>query len=415
MKTFFLPARALHPPRLPRLLTIFLIALLALAGAASAQTYDTYSYWLMPQGLVAQTSNLLWNGTTVPGEHCFWRGSLWGRTVALQGDPSFTSYDLFVDGGSRLEYWATFRSNSYSAPVSHSFGAPFYWMNRFMAVGGVMENALPVKAFNSQLRRVDSSGTVTMRLEVNAHLASYTVPETGVTYPDVLQVTFWSDKNVPASKEIYYLANGKGTIRFESSNSGEPSGVRISWATAFVNKAVNNPALPWFDPFLNTAFVPNGFFQDLTAAVNGGLVSTSLRSWSGSSNDVVITTDGTDPGSGNWKIALRGWSGGGDTAADAAVTTAFIPVTPGRTYRLSGWLWRVSASDNVYLDFNDGLGQGANFTDGQALATATNTWEYRSVDVRVGAATTGIKVRCVRDGANTGNAYCDGLQIQRVD
>lgn len=398
-----------------RTLSAALVSFLLAAGAAGAQTYDMYNYWLMPQGLVEQNSNLLWNGTTVPGEHCFWRGTLWGRTVALQGDPSFTSYDLFVDGGSRLEYWATFRGNSYNAPVSHSFGSPFYWMNRFMSVGNAMENALPVKALDSQLRKVASSGTVTMRLEVNNHFNTWTLPETGVTYSDVLQVTFWSDKNVPSSKEVYYLANGKGTIRFESSNSGEPSGVRVSWATSFVNKAVNNPTLPWFDPFQNTNFVPNGFFQDITSAINGGLVSTYLRSWSGSSNDVVITTDGTDPGAGNWKIALRGWTGGGDSTADAAITSSFIPVTPGKTYRLSGWLWRVSASDNLYLDFNDGFGQGGNFTDGQALATATNTWEYRSVDVRVGPATTGIKVRCVRDGANSGNGYCDGLQIQRVD
>ncbi|HEV2852193.1 MAG TPA: hypothetical protein VHC97_05255 [Thermoanaerobaculia bacterium] len=398
-----------------RTLSTALLLFLLVAVAAGAQTYDTYNYWLMPQGLVAQTSNLLWNGTTVPGEHCFWRGSLWGRTVALQGDPSFTSYDLFVDGGSRLEYWATFRGNGYNAPVSHSFGSPFYWMNRFMAVGNAMENALPVKALDSQLRKVSSSGTVTMRLEVNAHYDTWTLPETGVTYSDVLQVTFWSDKNVPASREVYYLANGKGTIRFESSNNGEPSGVRVSWATSFVNKAVNAPSLPWFDPFQNTTFVPNGFFQDITSGVNGGLVSTYMRSWSGISNDVVITTDGTDPGAGNWKIALRGWTGGGDSAADAAITTAFIPVTPGKTYRLSGWLWRVSASDNLYLDFNDGLGQGGNFTDGQAVATATNTWEYRSVDVRVGPSTTGIKVRCVRDGANSGNGYCDGIQLQPVD
>lgn len=398
-----------------RTLSAALFSLLLAAGAAGAQTYDTYDYWLMPHGLVAQNSNLLWNGLTIPGEHCFWRGTLWGRTVALQGDPSFTSYDLFVDAGSRLEYWATFRSNRYNAPLSHSFGSPFYWMNRFMAVGNVMENALPVKALDSQLRKVVSSGTVTMRLEINAHYSTWTLPETGVTYSDVLKVTFWSDKNVAASREIYHLAKGKGTIRFESSNSGEPSGVRISWATSFVNKAVNSPTLPWFDPFQNTNFVPNGFFQDITSSVNGGPVSTSLRSWSGTSNDVVITTDGTDPGAGSWKIALRGWNGGGDSAADAAITTSFIPVTPGKTYRLSGWLWRVSASDNLYLDFNDGLGQGGNFTDGQALATATNTWEYRSVAVRVGPSTTGIKVRCVRDGANSGNGYCDGLQIQRVD
>jgi hypothetical protein len=44
-------------------------------------------------------------------------------------------------------------------------------------------------------------------------------------------------------------------------------------------------------------------------------------------------------------------------------------------YRLSGSLWRVSAADNVYLDFNDGVGQGGSFEDAQALATSTEVWE----------------------------------------
>jgi len=36
-------------------------------------------------------------------------------------------------------------------------------------------------------------------------------------------------------------------------------------------------------------------------------------------------------------------------------------------------------------------------------------------ETRVGPTTTAIKVRCVRNGASRGNAYCDGLTLQRVD
>jgi hypothetical protein len=42
-------------------------------------------------------------------------------------------------------------------------------------------------------------------------------------------------------------------------------------------------------------------------------------------------------------------------------------------------------------------------------------WERVSAETTVGPTTTGVKVRCVRDGANRGNAYCDGITLQRVD
>lgn len=161
--------------------------------------------------------------------------------------------------------------------------------------------------------------------------------------------------------------------------------------------------------------VPNGFFEDMKLPpVQGGLVSDYLRCWQGSSRDVVITTDhpfAGPPSLGNWKIAMRGSNQGADGLSDAAITTSWIPVTPGKRYRLSGWLLRANSADNVYLDFNDGKGQGGNFQDAQAMATSAGVWEYRSVDVQVGPSTTAVQVRCVRDGANRGNAYFDGVTI----
>ena len=138
-----------------------------------------------------------------------------------------------------------------------------------------------------------------------------------------------------------------------------------------------------------------------------------LRSWNGSPR-AVITTDGGDEGASPWKIALRG-STDGQPAADFVICSDWIPVTPGRRYRLSGLLWRVSAEDNVYLDFNDGAGQGGNFEDAQATSRHTEVWERVATEATVGPATTAIRIRCVRDGANRGNAYCDGITLQRVD
>ncbi len=116
---------------------------------AAAGPFDMYAYWLMPHGLRGLMTTIFWpaaRGTRsratrrarpgvnrrragrhspVPGpprpfailapgkmereigQHTFWRGSLWGRTVALQGDSSFTKYDLFEitrDGAALLGY-----------------------------------------------------------------------------------------------------------------------------------------------------------------------------------------------------------------------------------------------------------------------------------------------------------------------
>lgn len=168
-------------------------------------------------------------------------------------------------------------------------------------------------------------------------------------------------------------------------------------------------------------FVPNSYFEEFRLPpVGGGLVATYLHSWQCfASRDAVITTH--HPNSsytlGIWKIAMRGGTPGlgGDLNPDACITTSWIRVTPGKRYRLSGWLRRGNAADNVYLDFNDGIGQGGNFQDGQAMAQSVDVWEYRSVDVQVGPWTTEVQVRCVRDGANRGNAYFDGLMIQPLD
>ncbi len=396
-----------------------LIISVSIAAPAAGQLIDPTDYWLMPHGLVANFENELWSGQTVNGEHCFWRGTRWGRTVALQGAPSMTRYDIFVESGSKLDYWGTFRGTGISDPESHTFDSPFHWMNDLMFVGQIKANTFKVRALDSELRRELVNGTVTMRLEINQRFRMWTLPETGVAYFDVLKITFFSDASNPNSAEVYHLAKGLGTIRFESFNSGEPSGVRLAWATSFVNKTISNPTYPWFDPFYTSGgrktAVLNGFMEDLVSPVDGGSVTTYLKSWSGLSNDAVVTTDGTVPGnSGTWKIALKGSAGGGDGNADAA-SSDWIPVEGGGTYRLSGWIRRGSGSDNVYLDFNDGIAIGTNFNDVQAMSTGIHTWQLKTATVTVPSGTQEIKVRCVRDGSNQGNALFDGILLERID
>jgi hypothetical protein len=120
-------------------------------------------------------------------------------------------------------------------------------------------------------------------------------------------------------------------------------------------------------------------------------------------------------GCGPWKIALRAAAGEEERGADHAIVSDWIPVTPGGGFRLSGRVWRGEAADNVYLDFDDGRGQGGDFEDAQALAKGTGAWESVATVARVGPTTTGIRVRFVRDGSNRGDALCDALTLQRVD
>jgi hypothetical protein len=400
-----------------------------------------FAYWLMPHGLRGWLTTVFWSSAhrrslraradtpsifplLAPGkiarglgQHAFWRGSLWGRTVALQGDSTFTKFDLFEESGDTLLYWGTFRGNGYyDSEESHSFSSAYGWIDRWMAVGDFKQQRVTDSLLDPRLRRVTNSGDLTLRVEIVAHFDSWRDPDSGTIYRDVLEMHYWSRYPDESSREVYHLGRGLGTIRFETKNRQEPSGVRYQYAESFERfTPPDQPTLPWFDSFRNATHVQNGFCEDfLLAPVQGGAVSRYLRGWTGST-DAVITTDAPDEGTGPWRVALRGTTGGGDAEADFIVTSDFVPVTPGRRYRLSGSLWRVSEADNVYLDFDDGRGEGGDFKDAQAMATRSHVWERVFAETAVGAATTGIRVRCVRDGSNEGNAYCDGITLQRLD
>jgi hypothetical protein len=400
--------------------------------------YDTYDYWLMPHGLRGLMTTVFWSAAPAssvagarvrpfqilaPGkmggdlaEHAFWRGSAWGRIVALQGDSSFTKYDLFEITGAELHYWGTFRGNGYyDSEESHSFASPFVWMGQRMGLGDFKQQRITDSVFDPRLRRLLNTADQTLRVEIVAHHDSWRDPDSGTSYSDVLEVNYWGRYPDAASREVYHLGRGLGTIRFETFNSLEPSGVHYQYAESFERFTPPDlPTLPWIDPFKNTTYVRNGLCDDfIVSPVEGGAVARHLRGWSGSP-DAVITAMQADEGTGPWKIALRGSTGGGDSTSDFVVPSDWIPVTPGARYRLSGRVWRGTAADNVYLDFDDGKGQGGAFEDAQALATSTGTWEQVAAEATVGPTTTAIRVRCVRDGANEGNAYCDAITLQRL-
>ena len=112
---------------------------------------------------------------------------------------------------------------------------------------------------------------------------------------------YWGRYPEPTSLEVYHLGKGLGTIRFESKNRQEPSGVHYQYAESFERYTPPDlPALPWFDPFDNRTYVRNGFCEDfLVPPAQGGAVGDYLRGWSGRrtpSSPRTAATRGRAPG-----------------------------------------------------------------------------------------------------------------------
>jgi hypothetical protein len=401
-----------------RVVLFLTAATLGISWNATAQTIDnTFDYWLMPAGLVQNVDGRLQNGQQYgPATKSQWRGVWAGKSVALAAGSAapYRQYDLFSDEGTTLQYWTLFLGNSYppEGTDSHAFAAPYTFLNKSMQVGEFILNSNTDQAYSAQFRKNLQTSTGNKRTEINAYYSTWQDPVTGIVWSDVLQITYWgaySFANPNIGKEIYWLAKGHGFVHF-SSPTIDPA---EEWVTSEFTAPQGAFDIPWYDPFNTSTFVPNGFFEDNSGCGDGD-ITTYLQSWGADSPRGIITTDGAIPpvsgGTGACKIALL--SG----VAISAWPTACIPVVPGATYKLSGWIWRVSNQDNAYIDFNDGFAcSGGNFTDNQAVATSTNTWELREATVTVGSTTTGISIRVVRDGAGVDNAYFDGVMLQRVN
>lgn len=90
----------------------------------------------------------------------------------------------------------------------------------------------------------------------------------------------------------------------------------------------------------------------------------------------------------------------------------FIPVEPDTLYQLSGYITVNTAYDAIYLDLNDGKGQGGDFVDQHAGADGDirEKKQYVSTRFRTGPATTGIKVRVV----GAGLFWVDTIMVKKL-
>ena len=262
----------------------------------------------MPTGLVGSLTVKDASSNTVGiNNHCFWNGTLWGRTVALQGGPSMDKYDVFVYNGGTLNYYATFRGNpqslgGFSDADSYDFNTPIVFLNQSMQVGQTINSTVNFKLLATDARQFQQQSAQTARVTLNAHYDQYTIPESGAVYNDVVQFTYLSNANDPSTTEVYWLANGYGFIRTQLSGSGNGIGYAGTSSSSFSQVGQKNtnggnpspskvqyPTMPWYDPFqtpydfgghLNVAYVPNGFFST-NNGVNHAVVgnATNLAGW----------------------------------------------------------------------------------------------------------------------------------------
>ena len=399
----------------------------ALPTPAPAGVFDMFEYWLLPRGSALTVQARLRDGRIAPAEgssyvRSFWRGDLWGRNVALLGGPSGERYDIFEEVEDGLDYWGTFEgvAGGDEARPSTSLDRPFRWMNRLMAVGDFVESPVTGRLLSNRRRTQEGVLEATMRLEIVAHRASFTVPAVdGLKFEDVLEVRFRPDVERAEAHDTFYLARGYGAVYSRRSAVAAPGGVVEWWA---VEKALTPvvpapPLVPWFDPFSpgwpKTA-VLNGNLDDAVPGVEGGQVTTSeAPGWTADSGDAVIAQPPSGLDAGPWAMLLRGSDGGGDSAPDAAITEEWIPVEGG-TYQLSACMRRESAGDNVLVDFDDGNGRDADFADAHLVATSTGTWECGSVTKCIPGSVGAVRIRAVRDGANLGDAWFDRIELKRI-
>lgn len=192
----------------------------------------------------------------------------------------------------------------------------------------------------------------------------------------------------------------------DSENSTEPLAVEDKTS---LSKIGGDPFDPPPLPIIVSLY--NGSFE-IPTLPNHSLAN-SLTGWTATSNDCVVVNDHVTPPT-SQAVLFRGSTAGGDGVADA-LTSNWIRINPGKTYRLSGWMYRVGSEDDVYLDFNDGIGIGGNFTDNHTTPTPVHVWTKRSVEVYVPWNVTWIKVRCVGGEGNMHNSLYDGLTLEQVN
>ncbi len=126
---------------------------------------------------------------------------------------------------------------------------------------------------------------------------------------------------------------------------------------------------------------------------------------------------------GTSRTTTRAHSGSASLKVDHAVgsvlnaaTASYIAVEGSTSYWLSAWVYVQSSSGgNLYLDLDDGHGQGEDFNDVTIAANSSlvGSWQHITGMFQTAAGTTGVKVRVVHASAASIVAYVDDLTLEK--
>ncbi len=126
---------------------------------------------------------------------------------------------------------------------------------------------------------------------------------------------------------------------------------------------------------------------------------------------------------GTSRSTTRAHSGSASLKVDHAVgsvlnaaTASYIAVEGSTSYWLSAWVYVQSSSGgNLYLDLDDGHGQGEDFNDVTIAANSSlvGSWQHITGMFQTAAGTTGVKVRVVHASAASIVAYVDDLTLEK--
>ncbi|MEJ2147591.1 MAG: carbohydrate binding domain-containing protein, partial [Acidobacteriota bacterium] len=153
----------------------------------------------------------------------------------------------------------------------------------------------------------------------------------------------------------------------------------------------------------------------------------------GASFGIGIANPGFESGSGtnaySWsqfgtsRTTARAHSGSASLLVDHAVgsvlnatTASYIAVEGSTSYWLSAWVYVQSSSGgNLYLDLDDGHGQGEDFNDVTIAANTSlvGSWQHITGMFQTAPGTTGVKVRVVHGSAASVVAYVDDITLEK--
>lgn len=346
-----------------------------------------------------------------------------------------------------MYYYGSFHGNWHTTGKSAFFLQPVLWMHSTMNTGDYIDTTNQYYNLYPDTRLQQSNPLVlTRRTILFDHYSTYTVPETGVTYSDVIYFGYYPNTGDLGGLEEYWCAKGLSWVRARVAREG-----LVKWAVPdLAHDPVNGaswgygadgidsstsmptPKNPWYSPFPSpvgysdryNAYVPYGSFEGGWIDIQGWYTPYQYNYLNTGPSCVLYGAgpSSSDNESGFNEAGIRslGLSNYGDlseSSADHVEVTNLnaIPVVPGETCVFSGWIKRTDASTSSYI----AVWAGSAYSQADSTVTssisglAADGWEKVSTTITIpsGVYAAGVKCRIDAD-PGTGWSFFDDIRLQ---